>query len=245
MSLTTLSTALVAILNQAPPNALADILRQLGFGSILRAAPTYLRNDATAANPYNLSSVVTCGLPDDARANVGFSAYARAGSGTLGPLVYDGVTGTAPAAGHFAVTPNGDVAFAAADAWTSVDVVYLPEKQDVVEVTIPVVPGTGVCALPTATGQLMAAGVVTLIEAEALAGTVTGKAIVLAPSNSAPGATHEANLNLAKTQVLFKVSDAVSSARLKVGIVCAIDVNVLLETVAGAPGTALANSADF
>lgn len=243
MALTTQATALAAILNLSPANAMFDIMRQLGFGSMVRALPTYVRNGAPALNPYNLSTVWTLGLPDDARANTAFDAYARAGSGTAGKLVFDGITGTAPAAGHFAVTPNGDLAFATADAWTNVDVTYLPEKQDVVEVTLPVT--SNVMTLPTGLGQLMAAGVVTLIEAEALAGTVTGKCIVVSPSNSAPGTTKEANLNLAKATVLFTVADAVTSARVKVGVVCAIDVNTLLETVAGAPGTALANSADI
>jgi len=175
-------------------------------------------------------------LPDDAKAEYILRATAIAGTSTPQELTCDsmvtsfgymGTAGTGPTTLHIGISPSGDIVTNATDAWTSVDVSYIPQKVDAVEYpALSCVAGTGICALPVAATTQ---GVVTLMEAESLAGTTVGKFAVLTPSNSNPGATKQANLNAAKTQVLFKVSDAVTSARVKVGLVSAVNSNQLLE----------------
>jgi len=251
--------SLKVALDRADLNTMMDALRAMGFGDVIRALPTWVRNgvpttpSATVPNSLGqlcpqVSSTQTIVLPDDAKcmATPGgtasfpvapggiLAAYARAGSGTVGPLsvtaaLATGVAFVAPAAGHVAIAPNGDLAFASADAWTAVDVMYLPEKQDVFVGTFPVVPGTGILTLPTAAGQLLASGAVSLMECNVTLGTVTGAAKI------DPVGTILANivsghcaLNFAKTAVQFLVADAVSQVTLKLGIVSAIDVNALL-----------------
>lgn len=229
MAITTLANSLKNVLNQANPNALADAFRVLGVGSFVRALPTTLRlkNMATApANPYVGATLQALTLPDDAKANSIFRAFARTGTATATELAAQAY-GTTPGTGQIAVAPNGDIVTLAADAWTNVDVVYLPEKCDAIELTLPVVPGTGVCALPAAVTAL---GVVAMFEAEALAGTLTGKKIILVPGSAAP-ATTLAKLDLAHSQAKFAVADAVTSCRVKLGIASSIDVDALLTAV--------------
>jgi len=210
-------------LNRADLNTIADELRRLGFGDILRALPTTLRRKATAAavgvHPATEFAIL---LPSDAKAESVISAYAIAGAGTAGPLA---VVSGVPAAGQVAVAPNGDIVFAAADAWTSVDVVYLPVKADVFTFTGPVDPGTGVMALPV---PATTPGVVALQSATAVSGTVTGSKEVVA--NGAVPAATLANMSLAKSQVQFAVADAVTSATVVLSLVSAIDVDALLES---------------
>lgn len=210
-------------INRADLNTLADELRKLGFGDMLRALPTTLRRKATALAPgLHPATETAILLANDAKADVILSAYARAGAGALGPLA---VVAGVPAAGQCAVAPNGDLVFAAADAWTSVDVVYVPEKADQFTFTGPVVPGTGVMALPV---PATAAGVVALLSATALTAGVTGAKNVVAPG-AVPAATL-ANLDLAKSQAQFAIADAVTSATVVLSLVSAIDVDALLES---------------
>jgi len=211
-------------INRADLNTLADELRKLGFGDMLRALPTTLRRKATAASPDHPVTEFAIVLPADAKAESIVRAYAIAGAGTLGPLAIV-ADGAVPAAGECSVAPNGDLVFAAADAWTSVDVTYQPVKADQFTFTGPVVPGTGEMALPV---PATAAGVVALQSANALVGTSTGVKAVAA--NGAAPAAGKANLSLAKSQVQFAVADAVSSATVVLSLVAAIDVDAVLES---------------
>jgi hypothetical protein len=230
MSLTTLPTSLKSIMNQVLPGVLANILVALGFGDLIRTLPTWLRRKAPAANSYNLSTANVITLPDDAKAGFIFRAFARAtsASGTLGPLTVD-ADGTAPADGHVSITPNGDLCMGTVTgAYTDVDVHYAPQKQDVFELTLTCV--SNVATIPT-TYSAAPLGVVSLLEAEVLAGTATGKKIVLVPNASPSPSAGQACLNLAKTTVTFNSSDAPTSVRLKFGVVSAIDVDAKLEAV--------------
>lgn len=206
--------------NRADPNTLADALRKLGFGSFLRSMPVPIRKAAAGAvNTYASATARPVDGQDPAAPAVSIlSAYARAGLGTPGPLTNDGMTSTAPAAGHIAISPNGQIVTAAADAWTDLDVNYLPDLGDVIEYTGSVVPGTGVMALPAG---ITDRGVVVLLESEALTGTVTGKKIIIEPAAAAVAATKSA-LDTDKLSVWFAVADAVSSARVKL-LVCAVN----------------------
>lgn len=228
--ITTNAISLKNQLNSAQPGQLADMLRAVLFGNVLRAAKTYLRNldpNTAAANPYIGGVAVgqSIQLPDDAKGLTLLRAYARGGTGTHGPLVVDAPDSWAgaPAARHVAISPSGDLVFHAADAWTNVDVAYEPEKYDTFEVTL-AVPASGILPLPA---PYVVSGVVILMEAEAITGTVTGKAKIGLPGTAA--ATAEASLDLAKANVVFLAADAVTQARVKFGVVPAVDVNALLE----------------
>jgi hypothetical protein len=219
------SNPLVASLNHAGLNQIADGLRQIAVGDFINQSKVALRllNLVTApVNPYQLATLQTVTLPDNAKAHSILRAYARTGTGTVGELTLSAY-GVTPTATHVAVAPNGDLVFLATDAYTSVDVVYEAEIQDVIELTLPVVAGTGVCALPA---NLTTQGVVSLMEAESLVGTVTGKGHVLVPGTA--GTTAAASLNLAKTNVQFLIADAVTSCRLKLGLCSAVNRQAVL-----------------
>lgn len=240
MAITTVKNSLAQQLNIPLPGSITTYLQQLGFGSWMRAMPTWLRriNPSTqAANPYKVAGQ-GAQLPDDAKAAVpALRVFAYAGTGTVGELTVDPLAtnnanfagaGTGPAAGHVGLSPSGDLVFNVADAWTSVDVIYQPDKYDVAEYS-GLAPVTAVLTLPTvATAQ----GVVNLLEAEILTGTAVGKCAILPFSASAPTVTLQAVINPARTQVLFRVADAPTSVRVKLSLVSAIDQNALMEAVA-------------
>lgn len=220
-------------LDRANPNDAFDILRSVALGSVLlgQIPQDYRKANLAVADPYSLATLGILKLPDNAKAAYIISAYARAGGVALGPLTIVGTPGVpvTPATTQIGVTPNGDIACLLSDAYTSVDILYVPERADSNaldkngEIANPATPGnvfpviTNVLTLPAA---LVARGVVLLIEAEALAGTVTGKKIVLVPGSGAP-ATGQARLNLAKGTITFATADAVTRARVKLAL-CAI-----------------------
>jgi hypothetical protein len=214
-------------LNAADANTLADMLRGMEFGNFVRSMPTTARNvnmTTQAANPYVLATLQAITLPDDGKASNIFRAYARTATAGAGELTV-AAFGTTPTTGQIAVAPNGDIVTLAADAITNLDLVYLPERYDVVEYTGPV--SSNSLAIPSA---ITASGVVLLLEAEALTGTSAGKKIVLTPSASA-AAAGQARLVVAKTSVTFNATDAITSARVKLAIGSLPDMNSLLTAV--------------
>ncbi len=172
---------------------------------------------AAAVNPYVIATAMSIILPDGAKAHAfpdsltGEAAWIRTGSAGIGRVTAVATANTAPATTTCMVAPNGDLLFNnATDAPTSVDVYYQPERQNIVSANYVVTPGTGVVAgLP--------ANIISILEAEALVGGVTGKCVVQIPAAAAP-ATGLAGLNLAKTGVFFCIADAVTSCRLKLGV---------------------------
>jgi hypothetical protein len=150
------------------------------------------------------------------------TAYGRAGAGTPGPLA---VVAGVPAVNQVSIAPNGKVITAAADAWTDLDVSFIPEKGNVVEFDYVVVPGTGILTLPA---NITSLGAVTLLSVTATVGTLTGAKAILVPG-AAPAAG-QARFNTAKTQVLFAVADAVSMAHVKVLVASSPDVYAVLES---------------
>jgi hypothetical protein len=211
-------------LNRADLNVLADQFRSLKIGDVLRALPTTIRRRTSAASAsIDPTLFAVSGQAEEARGASVVTAYARVGAGpgaALAPVAFP------PAAGQIAVAPNGDVVVLAADAWTDLDVTYLVEKGDVVEVTANVVAATGVLTLPT---NITNPGAVTLIQAEALVATSTGVKEILAPG--AASAAGEARLNLAKSTVVFAIADAVTSARVRLLINSSVDVSASLASV--------------
>lgn len=209
-------------LNRADPNVLADELRSLKFGDILRALPTALRQSAASASAsVDAAAFVTDDQVEESRAATILSAYARAGAGA--PGVLNPVAYPPAVANDIAIAPNGSVVTLAADAWTDFDVSYTVEKGDIVEVTASVVAATGVLTLPS---NVTTRGAVLLVEAEALVGGSTGLKEILAPG-AAPAAG-EARLSAAKATVLFAIADAVTSARVRLLVSSEVDVSAQL-----------------
>jgi hypothetical protein len=241
-------------LSRVDPNTAQDILRSLAFGDVLRAAPVYLRSvsaGTTGAVPQQLATLGCVVLPEDAKAAYILRCTVKAAGVALGEFTVEPY-GTTPATTQVAVAPNGDIVFLGSDAVTSADILYVPEKGDVLgqlansnatqntslgasgfgtgitSLTLAVTPGTGVCALPSA----YAGKTILLMQANATAGTTTGQKIILVPAGSAP-ATGKAALNTAKTQILFATADAVTSCTVDIlvasGLAGGADVNAILE----------------
>lgn len=238
-------------INRADPNSLADAARILALGDILRALPVYLRSvsaGVTGAVPQQLATLGCVVLPEDAKAAILHRVTVKTtGSGAVGEYAIQAY-GATPTAGQVAVAPNGDVVFLGTDLVTSADIIYTPQKGDVygqlansaatqtaagagtgiTSLTLPVVPGTGVCLLPT----FLQGKAVLLMQANALAGTTTGQKIVLVPAAAAV-ATTKAALSQDMTKIWFAIADAVTSAQVDLlvdsGLNGGVDVNALLE----------------
>lgn len=208
-------------IDRADPNTLCDHLRSLKFGSVFEALPATLRKSGTAANAHvNVATRILSDQQDGQCAAAISSAYARAGTGTPANLA---VAAYPPAAGQVSIAPNGKIVTNAVDAWTDVDCTYVVEKGDVVEFDIQVNPATGICVLPS---SVTVPGVIKLIEATSVVGTVTGDFEVMLEGTAAANA--QAELNTAKTQVTFLAGDAVSIAHLKLLVASAVDVAAAL-----------------
>lgn len=226
-------------LNVANPQNLADLLRQMGLGDLLRSLPVTLRRQAPV--PSALANYGIAGgtndvivLPDNAKAAMILRATVRTGS-TTDELTFNAF-GATPATTTCSVSPCGDITFNhGTDAITDVDVTYLPEKGVVVEGTF--TPATGVCTLPSSWTK---AGVILLLEAEVLAGSVTGKKKILVPlagGGAGLPATTAAQLTLNKTTVSFNnATDAPTSCRVRClvaqGFGTSIDSNAALQATA-------------
>lgn len=225
MTIATNNASLKEALNRAKPGDLADMLVKVQFGNVLRQSiPTTLRHKSMVAQPANSyvkSTLQALTLPDGAKALTVLRACARAGTGTPAELTVDAY-GTTPSAGHIAVAPNGDIVTLTADAWTDLDVTYQGDKYDVVELTLPVV--SNALTIPAIYTVL---GVVGLLESEAIAGTSAGKKEVLIPAATSAAGT--SCLSLAKNLVRFNGTDAITSARVKLAVASAADVDALLE----------------
>jgi|SRR5271166_334273 len=209
-----MGTSVRQALNNGSITGLPSFFNQMQLGDVLRKhLKIDLRQQTPAADPSGsqLSTLDIVSQDQNAPASVILRAYARAaggGGGTPGELTVEPY-GTTPTTGQIAVGPNGSIVTLATDLWLGLDIEYMPEDGDVVVLTNqPVIPGTGVMALPskytTAPG-----GVVYLLAAAEVLPTALNK-IILVPG-TAP-ATTKANLNVAKTQVQFAVADAVTLA---------------------------------
>lgn len=210
-------------LSKANANSIASLLQEFSFGDFMRSMCTFLRGKSAAVDPYNLATVVVIKLPDDAKAAVIHRATGKTGTttGEFTPVAY----GTTPSTTQCAVTPCGDIAFLGTDAPATLDVVYQPEKGDVQSFTLPV--SSNAAAIPAP----YASRVILLLEAEVLTGTDPGKKIVQVPSGSAAG-TNSARLDIAKTNVKFDSADAATSARVKLLLAPAVDVDALFSAEA-------------
>lgn len=210
--------------NSSNLGILADLFRKLGLGDLLRGQlPQVLRHqDPVASAAPGIAASERIALPNTGKACKIERCTSRAGT-TTGEFTIDGYTQTAPAAGHVGISPNGDLMFAPSADTTNVDITYIAERGDVVELTLNIT-ATDEISLPT---SLTDRGVVLLAEAESLAGTLTGELHILLPTNSNP-ATGKAVLNIAKGKVLFAAADAVTRARLVLVVATSKDLNSVL-----------------
>ncbi len=216
-------------LNRAPAGSIPDQLRVLKLGDLLLGqmvqSKRKLNPSALGVNPSTLGTLHALQLGNNARAASVLRATVRAGgvTGELTPVAY----GTTPTTGQIAVAPNGDIVVLAADAITDMDVVYAPERGEVMSPVFPVV--SNVLTLPSS-APWMANGVVLLLAATALNGTSVGSKIVLAPGAGAPAAG-QARLNIAKNTITFAVADAVTRAQvtLLLGVTPAADLQAVLD----------------
>jgi hypothetical protein len=211
------------MLNKANQNEVASLLQSAALGDVMRGLPTYLHGKAqgaTGANPYDHSTLGSIVLPDDAKACTILRATGKVGGVSGQDLTIDAY-GTTPASTHCAVSPAGNLVFLGTDAWTNIDVVYLPEKGQMVQLTLAAASDTIVLPAPMA-------GAILLSECEVITGSVTGKFEVLVPGGT-PGTSAKANLSLDKTQVNFKHTDGVTSARLKIFVPSSVDLDAYLE----------------
>lgn len=225
--------------DRANPNDIADFFRQVAIGSLLQGQlpQQYRKANLSAADPYSLATLGILKLPDNGKASQIVRAWARAGGTTLGELAPQAY-GVTPTTTQISITPSGDIACLLSDAYTSVDIIYTPERGDSNALDKNGEPNTSngnvfpvasnVLTLPAA---LTARGVILLTEVEALAGTVTGKKIVLVPGAGAP-ATGQARLNLAKTTITFATADAVTRARVKLLLCPSADLPTILNATA-------------
>ena len=206
-------------LNRANPNTLPDNLRAVRIGDVLRSVPFTLYGVApTLGNPQVGNAVPAVVLPEDVKMMGPIMVYARAGSGTLGSLAQDSTV--PPAAGKFTITGSGDIAFAAADAWTSLDVWVPPLVGDIVELDLPVV--ANVAVIPAQYHAML------LEECTATAGTVVGDEVV-DQLGTTVGTGHAA-LDAAMANIAFFAADAVTKCHVKMLVAPAVKLNDVLES---------------
>lgn len=215
-----MGTSLKQALDLANLNTLQAALSKLGLGSILAGLMKHMKvKQVPAAGSYDLATVQVVALPAEQKAISVIRAYARAGgvTGPLTPVAY----GTTPATGQVGVSPCGNISVLAADAITSLDVIFEGMPGEVIEYTADVASNS--LALPA---NITNRGVVMLVEAEATVGTSTGvKKILVAGGAPAAG---QAALNTAMTSVAFQATDAVTKARVKVLVAPTTEVHAAL-----------------
>lgn len=222
MALTDITKSLFKALDVANPSLLGPLLRKAKLGTLLRSSVVHqVHAKVPAASSYELATLLAVELPENARA--GFLLWAHARASTAGVELTVKTRHTTPATTEVAISPAGNIVTLATDAVTLLDFAYIPLRQEIVELELPVASNS--LSIPAVYNGRP---VVTLLEAEATAATATGKKIILAPSASA-AAAGQARLNVAKTGVTFNATDAVTKARVKLGLALADDIAALLD----------------
>lgn len=182
-----MSRSVDTVLDEANPNKLPSAMQLTEAGKAFRSNSAHIAQGAVAAN--------VLALPENARAAGLLSVYSRVG-GVTGYFGFAEREST-PGAGNAAVDPIGNVEFAAADAVTNAEVVYLPAEGDIIEDSIQV-PASGIGAF------LQAREGVILLTATLVTGVVLGAKTVVT-RGSAPGAGEAALSDLG--QPIFLAAD--------------------------------------
>ena len=197
-------------INAANPSTIADMFRVIQLGDVLRGQiPQVVRNITPAPRPGLDPALPGCGLPHHARAAVMLSAYARGGFTSSGPL----------STGQLTVAPNGDLACQVVDAFTGLDVIYIPQRGDVVSITSAV--AADVLTLPKTLTTVL------LLDATVDNGTALGSKIITVPG--ATPAAGRAALDTAKTMVKFAPGEA-TRATVTLLVASAADLTTLLDS---------------
>lgn len=213
-------------LDRANPNTLADQFRLIKLGQTLRqdlkVSLRGLDADAAGSAAEDLAALDSIVLPDDAKAGIIHRAYAKLGGAGTGEMTVAARHAT-PGTGEIGIAPSGNIVLLAADAITSVDIEYLPERGDV-EVVVELDVATSVLTLPTPfSGNVMA-----LLRADATVGGVTGRKNIFTQAAGLPAAG-QARLDVAGLTVSFGAADAVTRAIVTLLVNAAADLNALLE----------------
>jgi hypothetical protein len=216
MPIETKPNALSESLNAGNPNTVADALRALKFGNLLLQSKTMLVRVVPVVLAGYDPALKIVKLPEMAKAAKVLSARGYTASAGANLTLQ---AGDVPATGEVAITGSGDIAVLGADAHVAIDVLYEPAVYDLAELTLPVV--SNVLTIPSAYVGLL------LIEATAIAATSTGAKIVDDQSDTAPAAG-KARLASKSATVLFAAADAVTSARVKLGVARKADVQTVL-----------------
>ncbi len=224
-------------LNQASPDTIADILRNIELGTLLRGqVHQQLRRMVPVTDPVSPSgtAVQTIKLAQHGKASRILRAYCRAGGASIpGEFTPDAGAYAAPATLHCAIQPNGDICVLTADAVTDIDIAYLPERGDVQALpALPLV--SNALAIPAAY-TAAPGGVVLLLSASGTVGGVTTNLRINKPA--ATNATNgTASLDLAKANVLFSTGgDAFTSGQVTLLVCAANDLATFLSAQQGSP----------
>lgn len=192
-----MSRSLRAIFNEGSQGKIGAALQQARLGEGLNVLPRTVRL-AVSTNVMTLPETARC-----ARILRGYKTVATT-PGEVTPLLSNA---SPSSAGDAAPNAIGNILFLAGDAVTQAEIVYVPYEGEVVEDIIAVSSNLGTL-LGGRAAQL-------LLEAEALAGTVTGAKTIDARNTTTPATTH-ATLLANGTQVRFNAStDGVTQARVR------------------------------
>lgn len=190
-----MSRPLRDVLNESNPNKLPSGAQTLRLGDALALVTLFASGTVT-------SDVLS--LPESEKAGQITRAFARVGGSTGYKTVV--APETTPAAGECAITPSGDVLFAAADAVTSAEVMYAPVEGEVFEDVVD--------AAASAAAFVQGRRALALLSAEVITGAIPGTKTPAA-RGSAPAAGTAA-LSAAGTGVAFNAADVVAgSVRLR------------------------------
>ena len=185
------------ILNEAQPGKLPDANRQLRMGEAMAVGARTVRGAV-------VGDVLV--LPETAKAMAILGVYAVAG--TVTGRFTAAAPDSTPATTQAAVDPAGNIEFAAADAVTIAEVVYIAHEGGIYEDLIDVDAGG------TEQGSLQGLrGAAMIISVEATAGTATG-AKTVAGRGTTPGAGAAAIAD-DPTLIEFAAADAVTQARVR------------------------------
>lgn len=209
-------------LNRVNPGSYQLGLKAIALGSLMAGQFVQTARQINTVGMTGMNCLATLNEYIGA-ASAGFihRAYARAGAVT-GELVVVAY-GTTPASGQIAVAPNGSIVTLLTNALTDLDVVFTPERGDVLEFVLPVLSNS--LSLAGVTGAS------TLLSVTALAGVSLGSKVVLIPG-AAPAAG-QTSLNVAKTAVAFAAADAVTRARVRLLVKSAADLTSFLTATDG------------
>jgi len=217
-------------MDRGDANSLPGQFSVVDIGSVLQCQvplPLYGAVPKLADRTISAAAYDAIKLPNEAKAQMIMSAYARSGTGTKGQMTIAAL-GALPTAGQIGIAPNGDIITLGSDAYTAIDLVYAPQRMDSLQVTLPV--ASNAVAIPTPFKAMQ------LLSVDATVGTSGGAKTVEYPSASAATAGC-ARLDLAKANVKFNGTDAITSATFTFAVYAGqqggVDVNAKLQGAGG------------